>query len=823
MKCYLHTVRGAFIVGGMSFLSVLAYGQQATTNTTEQPLVPPLMSSGGMSGGGSSTSLGGDTTSSGRSTSSGDNTQWGGMPSGGVIKNTFSDNPDFESTQEGRGLNSGEEFSLPETGSAANTDVQKSSPDDLSKNVIKNPPLPKSDFERFVANTLGRALPVFGSELFLNMPATYIPVKDLPLPESYIIGAGDELVLHGWGTVDVNYRVVVDRTGSINIPKIGMVPVSGVRLADLNNHVRRYIGRVFKNFQLDVNVKRSRSIQVYVVGQAKKPGNYTVSSLSTLINVIFASGGPNENGSMRRIQVRRGGKVITELDLYQFIQAGDRSKDVHLQADDSIIYLPIGPRVAMSGSVRKPAIYELAPHSNTLGDLVALMGGLPATTDTQVLSIESVDPKALISRRVDKTAVTPASLKKPLQDGDIINFFPVSPKFSNAITLRGAVAAPLRYPFKDGMKVSDLIPEIDALVTRDYYRRKNILVQYDKEGQGTTQAGGVETLKNLVDEVNWDYAVIERLKYPELTTHLIPFNLEKAVRNKDPEQNITLQPGDVITIFSKKDVRVPLQKQTRFVRVEGEVSAPGVYQVQANETLRQVLKRVGGITPDAYLFGTEFYRESTRKLQREALHEAVRRAEQQMNSQAANQYANANTINDPAAVIKLKEAQESIQRSNLARLKSLVPTGRIALELSPKVSSIEDIPDLSIEDNDRIVIPSRPNFVYVTGAVNNSNALIWKPSRLVADYLKNAGVDRDAEPSNTFVVRADGTIQTENEGGLFSSGVKSLALMPGDTVVVPEKLDRESAYSVVMRNLVSWSQILGQFGIAAAAIKTLRN
>ncbi len=291
----------------------------------------------------------------------------------------------------------------------------------------------------------------------------------------------------------------------------------------------------------------------------------------------------------------------------------------------------------------------------------------------------------------------------------------------------------------------------------------------------------------------------------------------------DPAHNIELRPGDVVTVYSQKDMRVPVSRQTRLVSLEGEVGAPGVYQIQSGETLRQLVARAGGFTPQAYVYGLEFTREETRLRQRENLAAALSRLEAIAATQAARDAANRRDDPTGAATTGIVSAAASqAQRSRLARL---VPNGRIALELAPQASSIDDIPDLPLDNADRISVPTRPGFVTVTGAVVNDNALLWKPGRTAGDYIKLAGLDEAGDTSAMFILRADGTVTHANDTrGLFGYGnLASRPLYPGDAVVVPNQLDFETWGRALVRNLKDFSQIFYQFGLGAAAIRTLNN
>ena len=193
-------------------------------------------------------------------------------------------------------------------------------------------PLPLTEFQQIVIGSTGRTLPIFGADLFNTTPSTFAPVDNIPVTPDYVIGPGDELRLQVWGQVNQNGDFVVDRTGSIAVPEVGTLHVAGLQYAQLSEFLRSQLGRVYRNFDLNVNLGQLRSIQVFVVGQARKPGSYTIGSLSTLLNAVFASGGPLPQGSLRDIQLKRRGDTVTHFDLYDLLLRGDKSKDVPLAA-----------------------------------------------------------------------------------------------------------------------------------------------------------------------------------------------------------------------------------------------------------------------------------------------------------------------------------------------------------------------------------------------------------------------------------------------------------------------------------------------------------
>jgi protein involved in polysaccharide export with SLBB domain len=717
-------------------------------------------------------------------------------------------------------------------------------------------PLEPGDFQKFVQAGTGRMLPLFGSSLFDEAPATFAPIGAVPVPADYVVGPGDEIIVRSTGVLDFELRPVVDRDGQIVLPKVGAVQVSGVRMAELEKFLTQQVGKSFRNFTLSASLGQLRGIDVYVVGQARRPGKYTLSSLSTLVNALFASGGPNANGSMRRVRLVRADRSTVSLDLYDFIVKGDKSRDVKLLPGDVIVFPAAGPRVAIAGALNTPAIYELVSNDTPIRELLALSGGMQVLANPLKAQLERVDPGQKAARVVEDFALDDAGLARRLRDGDLLTLFPISPRFANAVTLRGTVAQPLRYPHKPGMRIRDLIPEPEALITRDYWLKKNLMVQFEDAppvsatstnadpaaraqsgrdavlrdaatrdaGQRVTAEKTRQDLRNVVDEVNWDYAVIERLDPRELKTELIPFNLGRAVLQNDATQNIELRPGDVVTIFSKLDLQVPRGRQSRLVKIEGEVAAPGIYMVASDETLPQLIARIGGTTREAYLFGTELNRESVRKQQQQSLETIVKRLEDQANAGLATRQASATASDAASAAAQQQRLQveERLVRERLQRLRAMKPSGRIALELDP---SSPALPPMVLEDGDRIVVPPRPSFVSLVGAVYNENVLLWRPGRTVRDYLDSAGPTDSADSDNLFVLRADGSIASRRDtsGWFGGGGLFALQLAAGDTIVVPEKVDRETKYAAFMRGLKDWTQVVYQLGLGAAAIKVLRD
>src|SRR5260221_2535638 len=322
----------------------------------------------------------------------------------------------------------------------------------------------RNEFQDFIEQSTGRRLPMFGQELFEGGPSTFAPIENIAVPANYIIGPGDELQIRAWGQIDVDYRAVVDRNGMVNIPRVGSISVAGVKYQDLSEHVKNALSRNFRNFEVLVTLGQLRAVQVFVVGYARRPGSYTVSSLSTLVNAIFAAGGPSLSGSMRSVQLKRNNQTVTELDLYDLLLSGDKSKDAPLMPGDVIYFPAIGPLAAVSGSVNHPAIFELRGETS-LGALLGYAGGLSTTARSRQITIERLfDRKDRVVEQVDYSDDV---AKRPMKDGDLVSVLAILPRFENAVSLRGNVATPLRYPYRQGMRIRDLIPDKDILITPD--------------------------------------------------------------------------------------------------------------------------------------------------------------------------------------------------------------------------------------------------------------------------------------------------------------------------------------------------------------------
>ena len=790
----------------------------------------------------------------------------------------------------------------------AKPDLKADAKDPPAAEAIKDPTADDIEFQRFVYSATGQALRLYGYDLFGR--GSFAPVQAAPVPAGYILGPGDELVVQVNGLVEVNERLVIDRDGRVMVPRIGPLNLAGVALNNAEKVFASHIGKVYRNFTVSVTMGRLRSIEVFVVGQARRPGKHLVSSLSSLINALFETGGPSSNGSLRAIELRRAGKTIASVDMYAFLAQGDNSADVQLLAGDIIYIPPAGARAALLGTINAPAIYELR-NNETINQILNMSGGLPTLAAPQKAQLERVDAKRDIARYVEDFALDAKGLGLVLKAGDILTVFQISPQIANVVTLQGNVAAPLRYTYKPGMRVADLLGDKRLLIPGSYwlqinqgsntgnYSRPEVNLDYatiqrldpvalrtktiafnlvkaialdstenlellsgdivtvyrpGEAGPETENSititgevvGGTKrfvwregfTIKDIIpstqwlvdyysywqrgvarslaNDINWDYAQVIRRVPSNLSSKAITFNLGQAVLNGTPADNIKLEPGDQIALFTTAQLAVPVEKRNQLVSISGEVMVPGQYQLAAGETLPELIRRAGGLSHNAFVYGMVFSRESTRAQQQENLNKSIRRLEAEINSQTAAALQNVVDTEKGTAL----QSQIAGQKLLLSRLQSLKASGRIALELEAENPAP---PPIVLEDGDTISVPQRPSFVGIFGEVYAESSLLHKPGYTVRDYLNKAGLTRDADTDNLLVIRADGTVEGNTSSRfLWGTSQSGKTLSPGDSIFVPGIIDRRTAYSTFIQGAKDWTAILYQLGLGAVGIKTLR-
>lgn len=514
---------------------------------------------------------------------------------------------------------------------------------------------PKSDAD----NTLT----LYGLELFASSPSTFSPVSDVPVPGNYIIGPGDELVVQLFGKENVEYRLKVDRNGAIVIPTLGPFSIATKSFSE----TKGYLSEMIKNQILGVDVSLSmgelRTMRIFVLGEAYKPGAYNVSSLSTITHALFVSGGVSDIASLRNIQLKRAGKLIETLDLYDLLNNGDTSNDALLQQGDAIFIPAIEKSITVDGQVRRPAIYELK-QEESLSAVIELAGGKLAKGYDSAVNIRRFINGEQIQLTVDLNA---DDIK--VIDGDQVTVSAISPFVANSITLIGAVARPGAYQYKKGMHLTDVIENTQkdlleiadltyVLILRTARENQDLdILQVDltEHSQGKEknhillQPNDKILVFSLTETEIEEFGDIplEDLAFTQKELELQEkARWEKRIENRLFWANIGLADSDTLkdsespqskpiieltdvekenileykdsAYFSRKRMLAPvikkLKEQAKYgrpvkvVEIAGEVKVPGLYPLSDNASAKSLIKAAGGLTESSYLKKSEITR-----------------------------------------------------------------------------------------------------------------------------------------------------------------------------------------------------------------------
>ncbi|MBS1125493.1 MAG: polysaccharide export protein, partial [Nitrospirae bacterium] len=632
------------------------------------------------------------------------------------------------------------------------------SPDLVSQATSTQAPAPAaapSIFEQTLSGHFPERAPSdlqqFGYDLFNKTVASFVPTAAMPVGPDYLIGPGDQLTLTLWGTTEGLYTLTVTREGNITLPKVGVVPVAGLRFGELEKTLKRHLSKYYSNFNLSVAMGNLKTISVYVVGEVANPGNYTLSSLTMVYGALFAAGGPTKKGTLRAVQVLRAGKVVRTIDLYDLLLRGDRSQDVRLQSEDTVFVPLIGPIAGVSGMVYRPAIYELK-GAETIGDVLQLAGGaMPISFGNRVqLNRFTNNTKQVVLdiklSSVDISAVKQVpELREPIRNMDTITVFPIYDKVWESVTLTGEVDQPGPYQWTPGLRVRDII-----------------------------------SLGRLRPTADLKRAEIVRLSEDFKDRKILAVNLQ-ALDAGDQSQNILLQPQDYIHVYSAF-------RKSEKVRIDGEVLSPGVYEITSGERLSDLIRRIGGFTAEAYPYGTNFKRRDVKSAESRNLQLFISRMQQQIGQQAATGAATSISAEEAA----FTKAQFSMNQSLLASMKALQEQfeGRVSINITQDISSWAGTKnDLLLQDGDDILVPKKPQEVMVLGEVHSPSAHIYLPGLTVSDYVNQSGGKTDyANEDQLYVLQANGMAVSSQSPGVGNILKKNLE--PGDTVFMPQQVER---------------------------------
>lgn len=720
----------------------------------------------------------------------------------------------------------------------------------------------------------------FGSEIFVDhgdSSMTRMSVSgvnaplDIPLGPDYIVGPGDSLTINLWGGLTQSIIRVIDREGKVFLPEAGSVQVAGLSLGEAEKQIRAALTKQYRDAQVSVTISRLHSVRLYVVGDVQRPGGYDLSALATPLSALYAAGGPTSVGSLRILKHYRGQQLIEEIDLYDFLLHGVQTNTVHFESGDTLQIPPAGPQVAISGAVKRPAIYELKSGESNLASVIEDAGGLTAAASLGHITVERIDAnqkrETLTLKDSDSSnpQVDSASLQSfAVQDGDRIHIAPILPYSDRVIYLEGHVFRPGRLPYRDGMRLSDvlhsyqdLLPEPAAhgelirLVPPDLHAENipfnlpdvligndNLTLQpfdtirvfgrYEEDtptvtihgevlrpgiyplSRGMTAAQLVRMAGGFKRDALLDTADLTSYRVENgnrVNGEIATVRIGSAVSGSDPSADVGLKAGDILTIHQITGWNDIGQS----VAIRGQVRFPGSYGFHEGERLSSVLRRAGGMRDTAYPEGAVLIRNQVRELEEKSRTELIRQIE--TNSAAARLGAG-----DTGGRLQLIKAQ---QDEAVEELKSHPATGRMVIHISADIDSWANTPaDIEVRSGDVITIPKRPGFVLVSGQVYNATALTFTPGKTAAWYLSRAGgTNGTANKREIFIIRANGSVVGRHSGGWFDSDVLSTRLNPGDVVVVPQKI---IGASLLWRNLLTTAQLASSIaitaGIAVAAL-----
>lgn len=721
----------------------------------------------------------------------------------------------------------------------------------------------------------------FGYDIFTTSTPTFLPATDIPVPANYVIGPGDTLQVQLAGDTSGLYPLVVGRDGQVNVPEIGPVAVAGLSFGAAKDKIETEIGDQLIGTRAYVSIGALRSIQVFVLGEAVRPGSYTVSGLSTITNALFAAGGVRGIGSLRKIQLKRDGQTVKTFDFYDMLVDGDSSGDARLLAGDVILVPPIGPTATIVGEVRRPAIYELSEGDST-ATLIRLAGGLTPEADARKVRIERVDNQLeRVSVTLDMSGGRGGEAR--LQAGDLVDVDAIRDRLEGVVSLMGHVHRAGRVQYRPGMRLTDLVGSLDelkpnadthyVLVRRETGPTRNVsVVSADLAAAFAAPGTEKDTILQARDTVYvFDLAssrdrvvqpilidlerqanaltpqqvvkISGRVKVPgsyplepgmtvsdliragggfdqsaftgeaELTRfnivggqrregELVSINVGALVGG-DATADMELQPFDQIVIKE-----MPEWSDQESISIVGEVRFPGIYPIRRGETLREVVKRAGGLTDLAFSRGAVYTREDLREREQRQLQLLAERLQRDLASLSL-QAAQSGESDSAEAM--------SVGQSLLRDLQTTQAVGRLVINLEDVMNAEPGAPaDLIVRAGDALYIPRLAQEVMVLGEVQNATSHLYRGDLTRDDYIRlSGGVTQRADTSRTFVVRADGSVAAGESGRWFSRGAPR-NVEQGDTIVVPIDAER-------MRPLTLWTAvttIMYNIALSVAAVNS---
>ncbi|GAA4311456.1 SLBB domain-containing protein [Compostibacter hankyongensis] len=670
---------------------------------------------------------------------------------------------------------------------------------------------------------------IFGAKLFNNPNMTFVPNLRIPTPQHYRIGPDDEMVIDIYGYSEASYQLTVGNEGSINIPYVGIIYVNGLTMEEATERIRSRLATIYSgirngNTKLKVSLGQIRSIQVTLTGEINRPGTYTLPSLATVFNALYASGGPANNGSFRTIEVIRDNKVLEKLDVYDFLMKGDQSKNVRLQ-DQDVIRVPVYQKqVSIEGQVKRPGIYELL-SGESLSDLLTYAGGFTDTAyRARIRAIRYTDRerKVLDIAEQDFATAIPRS-------GDQYTVDTLLARYANRVMIRGAVYRPGFYALKEGLTVGQLIRNAaglreDAFLPRGYITRLNpdlstSVVEFDvakvlkgeapdiplkREDQinvssifdlrdaynvqitgevrspGTFVYADSMSLKELIQqaggftEAATPYHIeVSRRITDSLDPHSTTAPLAKVFQlntTKDLEisaDRFTLHPYDIVMVR-----KIPGYEEQKQVKIEGEVLYPGTYTLERkNERISDLIKRAGGFTALAYVPGASLKRVADTSAMGISEQEKLNRFGQYQQS-----LANPGATDSSALMENLRQ--------------QIYYNDYVGISLDKIMEHPGERNDLILQEGDALKIPRQLQTVKVTGEVMYPVTAAYRPGRHARYYIsQGGGFSENAKKGRVYVVYANGFVRSTRHILFFRNYPR---LEPGAEIFVPQKPERKN-------------------------------
>ena len=717
-----------------------------------------------------------------------------------------------------------------------------------------------NSFKDYVYLITGQYLERFGSNFFSNVSRSTV-VNSKPLPDNYILDSGDELIIQiDHLEVSGTNSYLIDINGIIFLPIVGPLKVSGYELSKAVSLIKQHIGKTLKNASVNILNGKARLNNIYITGNAKSPGVFNSVGFHSFIDVIFLSGGPNDEGSMRAVDLIRNQSIIATIDLYDFFNNGVATDNITLIHGDTINYRNKINEVVTYGAIEKPAIYELRSNE-TLSDLIYFAKGLSPLANLSSSTIQRIidDGRKIIKIHKNKAS------EFQIMNGDIVFFDLVAPDLKNIVTVGGPSIIDKKFGWSPRLKVSDVIQTPESLISykfnqnnngnkswitnnvsgvnEDKYKEneKNSLISnnssssnYLPDGLGVNSSFLNDSLvdrynkiDNILDEdekyrqskyiekifneqnlnsIDWEYALITRKK-DNLNKEYININLRLAIIDKDPAHDILLLPGDRITIFDSNSL---LRKNNNelVIALKGFVNKPGIYNVPNGTSLAALIENYGhGLSVNADINSLKFIRSSLKEKQKESIKLFIDTAESEFINSASDSLDQILNPLDSSTTLQIIRLKQNL----LDKLKKIEPEGRLVLTKNTKLNNV------FLKNGDTIIVPEISNHINIHGEVFGRRVTVpFKAKLSVTDYIRySGGFTNAADTKSMFIVRASGEVLPAIKKGLIFN--KYIPLYPGDSIVINSMLTDKN----LGKELRDWSQILYQFALGVAGLKVL--